>query len=65
VVGAESHKVGLVIHLKMRKLPAIEGLRHEGKTMWGQPPSAVRGSEAPLCMVGQSAVEFILVQEKC
>ena len=51
-VSAECDEVLMVINLEVRKLPTIKSLRH-GSKMWGQPPSAVRRSEAPLCMVGQ------------
>src|ERR1700685_1742057 len=46
MIGAECYEMLPVITLKMRKLPAIESLRH-GRNMWGQPPSAVRRGEAP------------------
>jgi hypothetical protein len=47
VVGTECYEVLFVITLKMRKLSPIESLRH-AYFMWGQPPSAVQRSEAPL-----------------
>jgi len=53
MIRRERNEVRLLINLQMRKLPSIKGLRHTknmktGRIMWGQPPSAVRRSEAPL-----------------
>src|SRR5271157_738473 len=51
VIGAEGHEVLAVIALEVRKLSAVESLGHDTAyevRMWGQPPPAVRRSEAPL-----------------
>jgi hypothetical protein len=51
LVSAKGYEVGFVVDLKMGKLSAIKRLRHlqiSTKIMWGQPPPAVRRSEAPL-----------------
>ena len=52
-LSAERNEMGFFINLQVRKLSSMESPRHTqilktARTLWGQPPSAVRRSEAPL-----------------